>query len=110
GRVGLRGPRDVSAWDALVEQERRGSHGRIGRETPLPNPLTRRVADAERVIERDETHRDMMAHVRAYDRDALILITPRVIERVVEAVGAECSVPLEFGEIVQRLVGIDRER
>ncbi len=110
GRVGLRRPRHVAARHALVEQQRRGADRGVGHESPLPDALGFRFADAQRVVERDETHPDVMRHERAHDGHALVGIDARVVERIVESVRAERAAPLELGEVSQRVVRVDGQR
>ena len=103
GRVGLRRPRHVEARHALIEQQRRGADRCVGHESPLPYAFGFRFADAQRVVERDETHPDVMRHERADGGDPLVWIDARVVERVVKPVLAERAAALELGQVAQAL-------
>src|SRR5688500_6856592 len=87
---------------ALLQHQLGGSHERIGVEPAWPDLLV------QHVVERDETHADVVSHVRADDRLSRSRRRSRIIERIAESIGAKSALALEHGEVLERLVRLDQ--
>ena len=108
GRIGLRGPRGVTARHPLVEQECGRAYGGIAQEPSLPDPLP--PLEIERVVQRDHRHADVVRHRCANDGGTIGEgLGPRIIDCVEEPIRSVCTDALEHRKIAQRLVRRDGE-
>ena len=101
---GLRFLEHQPARDALVEEELRSAHQRIGVEAALPDLA------AQGVGERTEAHAEVVGHEGLHHRARLAWIGPGVIQRISESVRPESAPAFQRPEVGERPCRLDHRR